>query len=896
MKTRLFITAVIALITTSVHAANFAAGTGEPNNPYQIVTAEHLVAIGSDPNFLDKHFVLINDIDMDPNLPGGQIFSNSLICPYGPKSRSTRGQWIPWENEPANPNQFYGDFNGVLDGAGHVIRNLVIFSQFNKNLGLFGFIGEAGVIRDLGIKSITIDMNCPVPDPISGRDSTQSNTGTAGGLAAFNYGKIIGCFTLGNISGTSQSGGLVAENYSLINNCYATVDILNANLAGGLVARNEGVVMFSYSAGAVEGMNITGGLVGESLDGYVHESYWDMDTSGQPYSAQGIGMSTSDLKDLPTYISWEYTGAWILDNQNDYPRLLWENTDGIMIGQGQLGYGGGIGDVNAPYLIDTPEQFMTLAYHPEDFDKNFLLLADIDFNQVDCNYILPIGLNHIPFSGEFNGDSHVLSNLIISRPDQNNVSVFGVVGYPSEFPLHEQIDYHIEDNGIWGWGGIISLGGRRGYSLESKGTIENLYLDNVLITGQSYVGGLVGFHAGTILNCSVNGQVTGQAMVGGLAGRSLGGTIDCCRAGTNTTGEFCIGGLTGLNSSVNVTDCLTTGSINGQLMTGGLIGFSNNDSISRCSSTISVSGRYRTGGSIGESRGSTINQCCSQDSVTAESDVGGFLGAARKQTRLTDCYSLGSVTGTSRVGGFAGQTYFEHIHHCYATSPVILSEESIPSTDSTSGTQTMGGFVGFSVRIGSDCDGDCPMDMSGCFWDIDVSGLTNAIGNRTPASDGIIGKTTTEMQSVDTFLDAGWDFVDETDNGTEDIWTILEDQDYPRLWWEHISVILVEPQNGEIFEISSEPPLLLAQVHDPEGAIVSVRFDIDIDLASGTGHGHTSVEAQNGPQGWFYQFDWSDRGAAHGSWLIPGEYTITAEATDYHGTLYVSPEVKISIL
>jgi hypothetical protein len=36
------------------------------------------------------------------------------------------------------------------------------------------------------------------------------------------------------------------------------------------------------------------------------------------------------------------------------------------------------------------------------------------------------------------------------------------------------------------------------------------------------------------------------------------------------------------------------------------------------------------------------------------------------------------------------------------------------------------------------------------------------------------GKTTSEMQTASTFLEAGWDLVDETDNGTEDIWWILE--------------------------------------------------------------------------------------------------------------------------
>ena len=63
-----------------------------------------------------------------------------------------------------------------------------------------------------------------------------------------------------------------------------------------------------------------------------------------------------------------------------------------------------------------------------------------------------------------------------------------------------------------------------------------------------------------------------------------------------------------------------------------------------------------------------------------------------------------------------------------------------------------------------------------CFWDIETSGQAN--------SDGGAGKSTTEMQTASTFNEAGWDFVDETENVTKDIWWILEGQDYPRLWWE----------------------------------------------------------------------------------------------------------------
>lgn len=40
------------------------------------------------------------------------------------------------------------------------------------------------------------------------------------------------------------------------------------------------------------------------------------------------------------------------------------------------------------------------------------------------------------------------------------------------------------------------------------------------------------------------------------------------------------------------------------------------------------------------------------------------------------------------------------------------------------------------------------------------------------------------MQTGGTVLNAGWDFVGEMTNGTEDVCWILEGQDYPRLWWE----------------------------------------------------------------------------------------------------------------
>jgi parallel beta-helix repeat protein len=81
--------------------------------------------------------------------------------------------------------------------------------------------------------------------------------------------------------------------------------------------------------------------------------------------------------------------------------------------------------------------------------------------------------------------------------------------------------------------------------------------------------------------------------------------------------------------------------------------------------------------------------------------------------------------------------------------------------------------------------------VSTCFWDVQNSGLINMCGSQGDEATGCdnrYGKTTAEMQTASTFLDAGWDFVGEMTNGPNDIWWIFEGRDYPRLWWEKLYV------------------------------------------------------------------------------------------------------------
>jgi hypothetical protein len=149
--------------------------------------------------------------------------------------------------------------------------------------------------------------------------------------------------------------------------------------------------------------------------------------------------------------------------------------------------------------------------------------------------------------------------------------------------------------------------------------------------------------------------------------------------------------------------------------------------------------------------GSTITTSYSTGTVTGITSVGGLVG--RNRGSVNTSYTVARVSGNERVGGFVGSNRGS-IATCYSTGVV-------------NGVQSVGGLVGWDSS---------DSNVTSSFWDTETSVQTTSAGGE--------GKTTAEMQMASTFLEAGWDFVDETANGTDDTWWILEGQDYPRLWWE----------------------------------------------------------------------------------------------------------------
>jgi hypothetical protein len=162
------------------------------------------------------------------------------------------------------------------------------------------------------------------------------------------------------------------------------------------------------------------------------------------------------------------------------------------------------------------------------------------------------------------------------------------------------------------------------------------------------------------------------------------------------------------------------------------------------------------GGLVGRNL-NRIEQCFSNCTISHDGEGGGVGGlTGRNSGIIASCYSTGAIN--DRVANCGGLTAFNtgNIVNSYSTTHVA-------GLDARTGGLVWSGAAG---------------EVHNCFWDVEASGQSG--------SDGGIGKTTAEMQTATTFLEAGWDFVDETANGTEDIWWILEGQAYPRLWWELI--------------------------------------------------------------------------------------------------------------
>jgi len=683
----------------------YGGGTGEPNDPYLIYTAEHLNALGAEPNDYDRDFKLMADIDLS-----GFSYDRAVIADMN-------------DDEIGRPGT---PFTGVFDGNGRTISHLTITGE--RYLGLFGKLGIGAKVSDLGLQGVDVNgtgehigglVGCSwgiitksyTTGTVSGSRrigglvggswgiitksySTTVVTGdqSVGGLVGKNLsGGIATSYSTGTVSGNYYVGGLVGNNNDSITTSYSTSTITGKRYVGGLAGNNGGNITTSYSTGMASGNQDVGGLVGENVGGIVSNcystgtvsgdedvgglvgnnrgnigvSFWDMNTSGQTTSAAGTGLTTDEMQNVQTYLDngWDFVDEvlngtcdyWQI-SLDDYPKLRCHNSASPVMPEG-------LGTAQEPYLIRDVRELGSVWFEPI---AHYRLEASLDLSGITWSLAV------VPwFGGTFDANGYMISNL------------------------------HIQ--GI----GYLGLFGQLGYGA----TISNLGLEAADVNGTyGCIGGLVGGNQGIIGASYSTGTINGEYAVGGLVGCNWrsGSVTTSYSTGTVAGGGF-VGGLVGENFGV-ITTSNSAGKVDGGSYIGGLVGWNEGGSITRSYSSGTVNGGGLVGGLVGYNTGS-----------------------------VTRCYSIGAVSASQDVGGLVGSNFYEW---------------------GSDGTETHS------------------------FWDTQTSGWAT--------SDGGTGLTTAEMQTASTFLEVGWDFVDETENGTDDIWWILEGQDYPRLWWE-----LTEEEPGQ---------------------------------------------------------------------------------------------------
>ncbi len=391
-------------------------------------------------------------------------------------------------------------------------------------------------------------------------------------------------------------------------------------------------------------------------------------------------------------------------------------------------YGGGSGTVDYPYLIYTAEQMNTIGLNPGDWSKYFKLMDDIDLSAYTGTSFNIIGVSDNSFRGTFDGNGHKILKFTYYKPGGFYIGIFGA--------------FH---------GTVKNLGLISPHVDASTSTYG---IDYDPSAGE-YTGALIGYGAGNISSCYVEGgSVSGNADVGGLAGDFDFGTMSDCYSTCSVSSFYDAGGLVGVNFGT-ITHCHFTGTVSGKRsQVGGLVS-QNLGIISACYSAGNITGpssgdHYNTGGLVGlNSRDGKIISCYSTANASNRQFVGGLVGVNWGQ--IYDSYARGNAYGNSWVGGLVGGNA-NLISNCYSTGRV-------------SGTTWIGGLVG-------DSQGGT---TSNSFWDTQTSGRTY--------SKGGTGRTTIQMKAKSTFTLAGWDF-------TTPIWVMWDGHEYPWLAWEREPVMV----------------------------------------------------------------------------------------------------------
>lgn len=292
------------------------------------------------------------------------------------------------------------------------------------------------------------------------------------------------------------------------------------------------------------------------------------------------------------------------------------------------------------------------------------------------------------FTGKFDGLDYNIFGLTINRSNEDNVGLFGVV------------------NGA---------------------TINNVTLVGGSITGDSYVGGIVGNAIGentVISNATNSASVTGNSQVGGIVGIITGNSVNKSKVnnvintGTiNGNAGNDVGGLIGsLNKSQLIGNSYNLGAVTSSGHdVGGLVGSASNSTIGDGTNLVynrlDVTGAYNVGGIVGNMEGSTVQNAENSGTVTAT------LYSVDNDGNSNGKYNYHSAeykgehevdVNVANVGGIVGSATYAYIQNNGTYIKVSSTINNVTNTGDVSSSKVggeeyyaagnVGGVVGSAVN------------------------------------------------------------------------------------------------------------------------------------------------------------------------------------------------------
>ncbi|MHC4799715.1 MAG: GLUG motif-containing protein [Planctomycetota bacterium] len=391
-----------------------------------------------------------------------------------------------------------------------------------------------------------------------------------GGLVGNNPGDLIYCYSSGTVSGWSNAydiGGLVGRNNGNTCYCYSDAYIGGTSTTenvGGLVGQNYyGKIVNSYTSARIwdYGMNpaCVGGLTAKNYFGEIRNCFWNTSTCfvshGVGSDTDGIivnleGITTEQMQQQETFTDgparWDFLGEVINGRSDDWSM---PESVGFPISWWQLdpwpqlpAFSGGDGSKENPFLIMDSNGLNSIGHNSRLMDKYFKMTQNIDCNEIEC---FVIGSSILPFDGVFDGQGHVVQNLVLNSSESEFIGFFQYLagnGIIQNFGLENgQIETGTADSvgalaGIVDYGGIIK-------KCFAKGSLT-------VGDGSECIGGLVGLNCGAIKYSFTDMSVTAGNNVhalGGLLGRSFSELSNCYSLASVLCGSdaICIGGFAG---------------------------------------------------------------------------------------------------------------------------------------------------------------------------------------------------------------------------------------------------------------------------------------------------------------------------------------------------------------